>query len=208
MVRKFLAVLLIVTLTAEAIFPPTQQPTELPSVIRIEDHCSGFVVSDKHVVTAEHCVEGRSTVWVKFLGGEQRLFAVLRRGKSDDTFQRDWALLVGDASGVEPLQMAGGFNEINTLGMVIGHPFVYPGQFKTIGYIFRKSCDWSGNCQFEVALNAYPGNSGSPFFNYRGEVIGILTGGMRSGNTFVPVNIVTAIDGVVRAMVLDAMENP
>jgi putative serine protease PepD len=146
---------------------------------------TGFVVDGQgHIVTADHVVQGASSVTVSFQDGVTRTAKVLGGDTATDV-----AVLSVDPSGLQlhplPLGSVSGMRIGDPLA-VIGDPFDYhrslsagllSGLDRTIqapnGFTIAHAV------QTDAAMN--PGNSGGPVLNARGQVIGvadqIATGG-------------------------------
>ena len=141
---------------------------------------SGFLIdNDGHIATNNHVVEGASTVRVKFQDGRIVIGKVLGRNPANDL-----ALVKVDASeveGIAPLPLADSSQvRPGQLAIAIGNPYGLEGSV-TAGIISGIDRDLpsqlgrpiSGVIQTDAAL--FPGNSGGPLLNSRGEVVGINT---------------------------------
>jgi len=131
------------------------------------------------VLTSLHVVRDAIEITVVFFDGEEA-DAVL--GVSDLEF--DVALLEVGASGRRPAVLASAKDlRVGGEAFVVGSPLGLRNSL-TVGVISRLGSSFQppwqsrpigGLIQFDAAL--YPGNSGGPLVNRRGEVIGIVTGG-------------------------------
>jgi putative serine protease PepD len=139
---------------------------------------SGFVVDAQgHIVTAEHVVQGASSITVKFQDGTTRKATVL--GTDDAT---DVAILKVDPAGLtlHPLTLGSSSHlQIGDSVAAIGDPFGYDRSFSTgiISGLDRTIGAPNGftvahAVQTDTALN--PGNSGGPMLDASGRVIGIV----------------------------------
>jgi putative serine protease PepD len=162
---------------------------------------TGFVVDAAgHIVTAQHVVDGASSITVKFADGTTRTATVL--GTDDAT---DVAVLRVDASGLtlHPLKLATSSVAVGQPIAAIGDPFDYTRSISTgiVSGVDRTIQAPNGftvahAVQTDAALN--PGNSGGPLLNAAGEVVGIVdqiaTNGSAQQNSgvgfAVPVSIV------------------
>lgn len=162
---------------------------------------SGFVWDfDGHIVTNYHVVEGAEEVVVTFWDGKQASAEVL----GQDPFS-DLAVLRVNAENVSlfPVELGDDSTvQVGDLALAIGHPFrqrhtMTSGIISAIGRTRP-----SGTTQFSIPdviqtdAPINPGNSGGPLLNRLGQVIGINTQIISSGNGAnsgigfaVPVNI-------------------
>lgn len=139
---------------------------------------SGFMISDRLLITAAHVVSVSETINVRFADGEVIPASVVRSYS-----EADIALvkLLRPRMNAKTVKL-GNSNELK-IGQrifVVGAPF---GLFSSLssGYVsgFRRSA-LSGNpfntteyIQTDAAINQ--GNSGGPMFNLKGEVVGIVS---------------------------------
>jgi 2-alkenal reductase len=152
---------------------------------------TGFIIDDDgHIVTNSHVVEGGDQFEVIFADGTVRdaelvgadplsdlavvqvegdLPAIVPLGDSDELLPGQPVLAIGS-----PL---GAFTNTVTQGIVsaIGRDFPYPTSGQT----------YTNLIQHDAAIN--PGNSGGPLFNFAGEVVGVNTLGIPSGETGEPI---------------------
>ncbi len=156
-------------------------------------NCSGFLVSDKYLVTAGHCIENMSDCnkshWVfnykmnnetdaNMNIKEENVYnckkIISRKLSSWD--KNDYALIELDrvVSNKRPLKFrkSGKINKGDKL-VVIGHPSGLPTKIADGAYVKSLSGKY-----FSANLDTYGGNSGSAVFNVAtGEVEGILVRG-------------------------------
>jgi putative serine protease PepD len=139
---------------------------------------TGFVVDGQgHIVTAEHVVQGGSSITVKFQDGTTRKATVL--GTDDAT---DIAVLKVDPTGLtlHPLTLGSSSRlQVGDTVAAIGDPFGYDRSFSTgiISGLDRTISAPNGftvahAVQTDTALN--PGNSGGPMLDANGKVIGVV----------------------------------
>lgn len=143
---------------------------------------SGFVISaDGYVVTNNHVVEGADEIRVS-LQGVLKPYAAKLVGRDAET---DLALLKIDAGGSLPFLRFGDSEKmkIGQWVVAIGNPFGLDHSV-TAGIISAKSRvigagPFDNFLQTDASIN--PGNSGGPLLNLRGEVIGINTAILATG---------------------------
>jgi putative serine protease PepD len=162
---------------------------------------SGFVVDSKgHIVTAEHVIDGATSIKVTFSDGVTRTATLAGKDAATDV-----AVLKVDPSGLtlHPLELgSSGALGVGDALVAIGSPFGYEesvstgivsGLDRTIqapnGYTVAHAI------QTDAALN--PGNSGGPILDSGGRVVGIAdqiaTGGTDQGSGVgfaVPIDLV------------------
>lgn len=138
---------------------------------------SGFVVDAQGtLVTNFHVVEGADAVTVQFAGGERFddvLFVSADRG-------RDVAVL--KVRGVNLPFIAFGDDQKLAVGdrvYVMGNPLGLEGTFSD-GLLSARRID-EGVAYLQITAPISSGSSGGPVLNARGEVVGIATAAMRSG---------------------------
>jgi serine protease Do len=157
---------------------------------------SGFVISrDGYILTNNHVVEGADQIKVKLADGKEFEGKVIGRdpktdlavikiegsgnlqalslGNSDDLKVGSWVVAVGSPFGLEQTVTAG---IVSAKGRVIG------------------SGPYDNFIQTDASIN--PGNSGGPLVNLKGEVVGINTAIIASGQGIgfaIPVNMAKEI---------------
>jgi serine protease Do len=153
---------------------------------------SGFIIDKEgYIITNNHVIEGASEIRVR-LSTEREFEAevVGRDPKTDLALIRikSWkdlpSLELGDSDKLE----------IGEWVMAIGNPFGL-SQTVTVGIVSAKgrvigSGPYDDFIQTDASIN--PGNSGGPLFNMRGEVIGINTAIVATGQGIgfaIPINI-------------------
>lgn len=96
---------------------------------------------------------------------------------------QDYALIQLDrpVKGRTPLKISRGFVPVGSQTFMIGHPFGTPKKFTDQGRVLLNNLKASA---FVTNLDAFEGNSGSPVFNSKKEVIGILVSGTPSTGTY------------------------
>ena len=156
---------------------------------------SGFIIStDGYILTNNHVVDKATDIKVALADG--RIFEAKLIGKSPEI---DIALIKIKAEGL-PAVTLGDSNalEVGDWVVAIGNPFGL-SQTVTAGIVSAKSRvvgigPYDDLIQTDAAIN--PGNSGGPLFNTRGEVVGINTVIIASGQNLgfsVPINMVKEV---------------
>ncbi len=145
---------------------------------------SGFIISkDGYIVTNNHVVEGADTIKVTIdQAGDAQEFTAALIGADAET---DLALLKIESKKALPVLPFGNSDklEVGEWLMAIGNPFGLDHTVTT-GILSAKGRDISSSpfdnfLQTDASIN--PGNSGGPLINMQGEVIGINTAIIASG---------------------------
>ncbi len=146
---------------------------------------SGFIISeDGYIVTNNHVVENADKVFVSLQGksGEADSLEAAIIGTDPET---DLALLKVETKTKLPVLKFGDSDaaEVGEWVLAIGNPFGL-GHTVTAGIISAKGRDiqvgpFDSFIQTDTSIN--PGNSGGPLINMQGEVIGINTAILASG---------------------------
>ncbi|MCA1932557.1 MAG: trypsin-like peptidase domain-containing protein [Calditerrivibrio sp.] len=154
---------------------------------------SGFIISeDGYIVTNNHVVEKADEITVKLYNGKE--YTAKKVGRDPLT---DLAILKIDTAGnkLKPLKLGDSdAAEVGEWVVAIGNPFGLESSY-TVGIISAKGRDlgegpYDNFLQTDASIN--PGNSGGPLVSLNGEVIGINTAIIPSGQGLgfaVPVNI-------------------
>ena len=139
---------------------------------------SGVVVkADGSILTADHVVDGATSIKVTFADGTTSVGRVVQADKATDTATLSVASL---PTVVVPATLGGGARVGDTV-YALGNPLGLRSSF-TAGVVSAldrtvkvdASRSLKGLIQFDAAVN--PGNSGGPLVNAAGQVIGIVTG--------------------------------
>jgi serine protease Do len=157
---------------------------------------SGFVISaDGYILTNDHVVNGADEIKVRLSDG--RNFTATVKGLDP---KLDLALLKIEAGDKLPVARLGdsGTLKVGEWVMAIGNPFGLE-QTVTVGIVSAKgrvigAGPYDDFIQTDASIN--PGNSGGPLFNTAGEVVGINTAIVASGQGIgfaIPINAAKSI---------------
>ncbi len=161
--------------------------------------CTCFLVDDRHVFTAGHCLERYTPEnyaiifdYVKsnpdssdYLIPKENIYSIkeIKYNVYSTERDKDFAIVeldrpVSDPSRALYMNKNGGLAQGDSLYM-IGHPIGLPMKFAGNGVALDINTSADGNpLKFEASLDAFSGNSGSPVFNaLTHEVEGVLTSG-------------------------------
>lgn len=151
--------------------------------------CSSFLVAPNIVITAGHCVHGKSE---HTLSKMRFVFGFWMESKTSTEFNLpsdnvysvkrivhyeynrltsvDFAVieLDRDVTVAEPLKVSIESAEKGDAVYIIGYPNGLPLKYSPNANVFR-----SNSKSFVASLDAFQGNSGSPVFNSNGEVTGV-----------------------------------
>ena len=157
---------------------------------------SGFIIDKEgHIITNNHVIEGASEIHVRLSTEKEYDAEVIGRDPKTDIALikiKSWNSLpvveLGDSEKVE----------IGEWVMAIGNPFGL-SQTVTVGIVSAKgrvigSGPYDNFIQTDASIN--PGNSGGPLFNMNGEVVGINTAIVATGQGIgfaIPVNVAKEI---------------
>ena len=161
---------------------------------------SGFIISsDGYIVTNNHVVEGADKVFVNLEGDSDRAHSLEAAVVGTDA-ETDIALLKVDAKRDLPVLNFGNSDtaEVCEWVVAIGNPFGLSNSV-TAGILSAKGRDihagpFDNFLQTDASIN--PGNSGGPLINMAGEVIGINTAIVASGQGIgfaIPSNLASRI---------------
>ena len=161
---------------------------------------SGFIISsDGYIVTNNHVVEGADKVFVNLECDSDRAHSLEAAVVGTDA-ETDIALLKVDAKRDLPVLNFGNSDtaEVGEWVVAIGNPFGLSNSV-TAGILSAKGRDihagpFDNFLQTDASIN--PGNSGGPLINMAGEVIGINTAIVASGQGIgfaIPSNLASRI---------------
>jgi serine protease Do len=161
---------------------------------------SGFIISaDGYILTNNHVVDKATDIKVSLAGG--RIFEAKLIGKSPEI---DLALIKVEATGLPTVELGDSDAlEVGDWVVAIGNPFGL-NQTVTAGIVSAKGRvvgigPYDDLIQTDAAIN--PGNSGGPLFNIRGEVVGINTVIIASGQNLgfaIPITLVKEVLPAIR----------
>jgi len=155
-------------------------------------HCTAFLVAPDIIVTAGHCVSSIDLLqkrWVfgfrmlnnekcntriepsEVYKGKEIIARQLLNGEEDFAVVRLDRPVVGHT----PLKVSRENVKLGEKIYVLGHPCGLPIKLADNGKVISNSNPY----YFEATLDTYGGNSGSPVFNKKGEVVGILVRGQK-----------------------------
>ncbi|MEA2059569.1 MAG: DegQ family serine endoprotease [Thermodesulfobacteriota bacterium] len=141
---------------------------------------SGFIISsDGYIVTNNHVIEDADQITVKLVDEKEYDAEIVGTDATTDL-----ALIKIDAEHLEPLKIGDSDSlEVGTWVVAIGSPFGLE-QTVTAGIVSAKgrilgSGPYDDFIQTDASIN--PGNSGGPLLNLQGEVVGINTAIIASG---------------------------
>src|SRR4030042_396275 len=157
---------------------------------------SGFVMSrEGYILTNNHVVEDADQIKVKLSNGEEYDGKVVGRDPKTDL-----ALVkVEGSSDLHPLNLGNSEDlKVGSWGVAVGSPFGLE-QTVTAGIVSAKgrvigSGPYDDFIQTDASIN--PGNSGGPLINMKGEVVGINTAIIASGQGIgfaIPINMAKEI---------------
>src|SRR5712692_1387829 len=162
---------------------------------------SGFFVRPGEVVTNLHVISGARRVEIHTLGGTGRTYPVAGTLAVDD--EADLALLKVDlpAERSRPLSLSAALPEEGEQVFVIGNPLRLEGSVSNgIVSAVREVPDVGRVIQITAPVSH--GNSGSPLFNMRGQVIGIVTVKVTNGQNINLALAATRIANLRRAQLI------
>ena len=135
---------------------------------------SGFFLRPQQVLTNLHVIRGAYRAEIRTLDGKGRVFAVVGVLKSDD--EGDLALLSVDipAERCRPLEISTQLPEDGERIFVIGNPLRLEGSVSDGIVSAVREVPNVGKI-IQVTAPVSHGNSGSPLFNLKGQVIGVIT---------------------------------
>ena len=147
-------------------------------MVHIETNISGgtgFFIEEDVVATNNHVINGAWSATVKTVDG--KVFDVIEVLAA--TENPDLALLRVDGKGT-PVTMNTDCAEMGEALYSIGAPM---GIFPTMstGIVANNAYNENGTGFYLSNINTLSGNSGGPIFNSRGEVVGVMQGGITDG---------------------------
>lgn len=137
---------------------------------------SGFIVSESGlVVTAAHVIKGGAKITAVAEDGSERILTVVA---SDD--ETDLALLRLPEGGQRPLKLASQAPNPGAVVRAMGYPLKGTGVI-TEGLVASTAASVvSGESKMLVTCDIVNGMSGGPILNEFGEVVGVVSGSIRT----------------------------
>jgi len=161
---------------------------------------SGFLISeDGYILTNNHVIEGADEIKVKLSNGKEFTGKIIGRDPKTDL-----ALVKIDATKLHPLKLGRSKDlKVGEWVMAVGSPFGLE-QTVTAGIVSAKgrvigSGPYDDFIQTDASIN--PGNSGGPLINMEGEVVGINTAIIASGQGIgfaIPIDVAKEITPQLR----------
>lgn len=154
---------------------------------------SGVYVGNGLIMTARHVVEGQKDFKVTFENGVEYISDwAITESASDVGF-----IHIGGLPLCEPLKLNTHKLIRGDTVFILGNPFGLEFKFSiTKGIVSAVNRDAEGffgeKLIFQTDATSYPGNSGGPVLNGRGEIVGILVGGYGGADNLslcIPANI-------------------
>jgi len=151
--------------------------------------CTAFLISPNVIVTAGHCVHGKSEKalgMTRYIFGykmnseteanlnipEENVYSIKRiiHSEYSPLTNIDYSIieLDRDCTVAKPLAISKKKVEVDDPVYIIGYPNGLPLKYAPNGRVFRVSSH-----SFLATIDAFTGNSGSPVFNDDGEVVGV-----------------------------------
>jgi S1-C subfamily serine protease len=154
--------------------PRTVRQLVEEATVRLASGCSGAVAERPDlIVTALHCVEGRTSVGVRFAGGEERTARVAATDAAADQA----VLVLAEPAPAPPLRIARRRQIPGTVLYYFGHPDRVAFQTARLDRIDRcPSLPALANALF-TSIHGKPGDSGAPLVNAGGAIVGLVHGG-------------------------------
>jgi S1-C subfamily serine protease len=161
-----------------------------------ERYCSG-VAAASTIITAAHCVEAGESFQVMYQG---KLYPGVIIAESE---RQDWAIV--DAIGArlkDTIPLAEKYptigNKVVWMGYPMGEDFIMGTGIVGNPRVIGGASEW-----LAIFGQFIPGNSGGPVFNYKGELIGIVSATMVVGGpyaSYLPVGYAVPLDYIKAAL--------
>jgi hypothetical protein len=153
-------------------------------------HCTAFLVAPDVMVTAGHCINKENIFKIRFVFGYKKIDRrTIRTTIENENIYKptkiiawklnskgaDYAIVKLDrpVKGIEPLELSSQDVKMGDYVYIIGYPVGLPLKYAPNAEV---KGSWSSK-YFTASLDSYGGNSGSPVFNEKHEVVGILVRG-------------------------------
>jgi serine protease Do len=155
--------------------------------------CAGVVIAKDRVLTARHCVNPvADNVPMKFRDGREAMGTVLVRGGID-------VALVQVDTGNAPIARIAKSARVGDVACAVGHPFREFEWTRSCGVVSAlrpvtpSFKDYGDHDWIQIDSTIHGGNSGGPVFNADGEVVGIVSWGLKNGNAGIEVNFIVPV---------------
>ena len=136
---------------------------------------SGFVVSESGlVVTAAHVIKGGDKITAVAEDGSERILTLVQSNE-----ETDLAFLRLPEGGQRPLKLASRTPNPGAVVRAMGYPIKGTGII-TEGLVASASAVVSGKSRMLVTCDIVSGMSGGPILNECGEVVGVVSGSVRT----------------------------
>jgi len=185
-------------------FMPRQMPPGMPQNQESHSLGSGFIISaDGYILTNAHVVDSADEVVVKLTDKREFKAKVIGADKRTDV-----ALIKIEASGLPTARLGDPARlKVGEWVIAIGSPFGFDNTV-TAGIVSAKGRSLPQEnfvpfIQTDVAVN--PGNSGSPLFNMKGEVVGMnsqiysRSGGYQGISFAIPIDVAMEVQSQLKA---------
>ncbi len=162
-------------------------------VSNVQGFGSGFFINDSGLIlTNAHVVGNAKTVTVVLHDGRRFQGEVVERG--DDKI--DVALIKIPLENAPVLPTEGATPRVGQWVGAIGHGAGAVWTFST-GMVSNVYSEGSEQPVFQTQIPLNPGNSGGPIFNHKGEVLGVVTAGLKEATA---INFGVSIETARRAL--------
>lgn len=166
------------------------------SVIAVEEGgregVSGTIWRDEIAVTADHTIRGRDAVTVRLPSGERTTASVVGRDSGTDLALLKISGLHDQVGAADEARARAGEIVLSIARKADGLAAAY-GIISAVGGEWHT---WSGariDHWFRLDLTPFPGFSGGPVVNARGEALGMATSGPRGSAVVIPASTVNRI---------------
>ena len=173
----------------------TMQDTKAKPAQPLGSRGSGFIIdSHGYILTAQHVIDKAKDIEIR-LADSQRLPAQIVASET----QIDVAVLKIKTERQLPLLTLGDSDAIRVgdLAVVFGYPFGRESSMN-LGIVSRSGRSYPDSASYEFIqtdAGAYPGGSGGPLLNSKGNVIGMITMASERGNMgfATPINVIKRV---------------
>jgi len=140
---------------------------------------SGIIIGNNYVLTAAHVLQDANSVSIEILHGNVT---------SSSTFSCldnvDIGFITVDGLNAFAVKLAKEFPDVGDEIYIVGCPYGRDRAWTVtrgiISYTYRQVSElWGDTLLMQTDCSSWPGNSGGGAFNNRGELIGVVVGGLR-----------------------------